>query len=37
VITLAYASWRLARSYGESLDRALVERRAAWRAEGAPR
>ncbi len=36
-ITLAYASWRLARSYGESLDRALVERRAAWRAEGAPR
>ena len=37
VITLAYASWRLARSYGESLDRALVERRAAWRAEGVPR
>ena len=37
VITLAYASWRLARTYGESLDRALVERRAAWRAEGAPR
>lgn len=37
VITLAYASWRLARSYGESLDRALVERRAAWRAEGVSR
>jgi F0F1-type ATP synthase assembly protein I len=37
VITLAYASWRLARSYGENLDRALVERRAAWRAEGVSR
>ena len=37
VITLAYASWRLARTYGESLDQALVERRAVWRAQGAPR
>ena len=36
VITLAYASWRLARTYGESLAQALTERRAAWRAEGAP-
>ena len=37
VVTLAYASWRLARTYGESLDQALVERRAVWRAQGAPR
>ena len=36
VVTLAYASWRLARTYGASLDQALADRRAAWRAEGAP-
>ena len=33
-ITLAYASYRLAHSYGESLEQARVERRAAWQAEG---
>ena len=34
VITLAYASWRLARSYGADLEKARIERRAAWQAEG---
>ena len=33
-ITLAYASWRLSRTYGEDLEKARVERRAAWQAEG---
>ncbi|MEC8999393.1 MAG: AtpZ/AtpI family protein [Actinomycetota bacterium] len=33
-ITLAYASWRLARTFGEDLEKARVERRAAWQAEG---
>jgi len=33
-ITLAYASWRLARSYGADLEKARIERRAAWQAEG---
>ena len=36
-ITLAYASWRLARSYGEDLEQARIERRAAWQAEDQPR
>ena len=36
VIALAYASWRLAHDYGESLERARAERRAAWQAEGSP-
>ncbi len=30
----AYASWRLARSYGADLEKARIERRAAWQAEG---
>ncbi len=34
VVTLAYASYRLAHSYGQSLEQARVERRAAWQAEG---
>ena len=34
VVTLAYASYRLAHSYGRSLEEARVERRAAWQAEG---
>ncbi|MBJ30537.1 MAG: hypothetical protein CL466_03845 [Acidimicrobiaceae bacterium] len=33
-ITLAYASWRLARSFGEDLEKARIARRAAWQAEG---
>lgn len=33
-VTLAYASYRLAHSYGRSLEQARVERRAAWQAEG---
>jgi len=36
VIALAYASWRLAHDYGESLERARVVRHDAWRAEGSP-
>ena len=36
VIALAYSSWRLAHDYGESLERARAERRAAWQAEGSP-
>ena len=36
VIALAYASWRLAHDYGQSLERARVQRQAAWRAEGSP-
>jgi hypothetical protein len=31
---LAYASYRLAHNYGENLEQARVERRAAWQAEG---
>ncbi len=34
VVTLAYASYRLAHSYGENLELARAERRAAWQAEG---
>ena len=34
VVTLAYASYRLAHSYGRSLEEARAERRAAWQAEG---
>lgn len=34
VVTLAYASWRLARTYGENLARAQAERLAVWQASG---
>jgi len=34
VVTLAYASYRLAHNYGQSLEQARVERRTAWQAEG---
>ncbi len=34
VVTLAYASYRLAHSYGKNLEMARAERRAAWQAEG---
>ena len=34
VVTLAYASYRLAHSYGQSLEEARAERRATWQAEG---
>ncbi|MDG2428988.1 MAG: AtpZ/AtpI family protein [Acidimicrobiales bacterium] len=34
LVTLTYASYRLAHNYGESLDQARAERRRAWQTEG---